>query len=69
MNYDETCREIQKEIAHAGYRAMTLDYDRDKRGPGRYLVSAKNPDGIRVIIAYTGSYADLLTETREYFGN
>ena len=66
MNYNEACEGIIRKLEAAGYVAINIDYDSQKRGPGRYSVSAKNQGRVRVIIAYTGSYQGLYEETIEY---
>ncbi len=67
MTYDESCNAVIKLAHDHGYKAINIDYDSQKRGPGHYSVSAKNPDQVRVYLAYASSYAGMVAEVRDYF--
>ena len=67
MNYNEACGRIEKMVATAEFKALSIGYNGMKRGPGRYTTTAKNPQGVRVSLAYSGSYKDMVNEVRDYF--
>jgi hypothetical protein len=66
MNYNQACDKVEKLAKQYGYKAVGIEYHGAIRGPGRYLARAKNAAGIKVILAFSSSYAGMVSETEEY---